>query len=172
VTFSLCSDPHWQPTSLNGETLSPSYLGWLLSWLTDQLTLWSWVLLEKLIASHLFQKLQRTLYNRNIHCRVHKSPPPPPLVRIHSEVNPDYNFPLISLQSILILSSHLQVGLPTVYFFHVSPLKTCMHFSIMRATCTAHLTLLHLMIPPISVISLFFFSLLYVLLLRPFSKES
>jgi len=51
----------------------------------------------------------------------------------------------VSLKSILILSSHLHLGLPKWYFpFMFFQPKFCMLISAIYATCPAHLTLLDL----------------------------
>ena len=47
-----------------------------------------------------------------------------------------------SWRSILILSTHLRLGLPAVYFPQVSPPKPCTRLSPIRATCPAHLNIL------------------------------
>ena len=49
-----------------------------------------------------------------------------------------------SPSSILILPSHLRLGLSSGSFPQVSPLKPCMHLSPIRATCSDHLSLLDL----------------------------
>ena len=48
--------------------------------------------------------------------------------------------------SILILSSHLRLGLPSGSFPQVSPLKPCICVSSIRATCPTHLILLNFII--------------------------
>jgi hypothetical protein len=56
-------------------------------------------------------EIPRILLNPKVHYRIHKSPSPVPIL---SHINP-VNIPhLASLRSILILSSHLRVGLPSV----------------------------------------------------------
>ena len=48
----------------------------------------------------------------------------------------------ISRRSILVLNSHLRLGLPSVSFPLVSPPTPCIYRSSLRATCLAHLIIL------------------------------
>jgi hypothetical protein len=59
------------------------------------------------------QELPRILWNQKVHYRVHKSPPPIPVV---SQINPVHTTHPISLRSILIVSTHLRLGLPSGLF--------------------------------------------------------
>jgi len=80
-----------------------------------------------------------------VHYRIHKSPPPQS-VHILSHSNPVHAPYPTSLRSILILSSHLRLGLPSGLFPSGFPNKTPyapLIFSI-YATCPAHLNLLDL----------------------------
>jgi hypothetical protein len=77
-----------------------------------------------------------------VHYRIHKSPPPVP---IQSQFDPVHT-PLhrTSWRSILILSSHLRVGLPSDLFPVGLPTNTMYTplLSPMRSTCPAYLILL------------------------------
>ena len=77
------------------------------------------------------------LGNPKINYRVYKSRP---LVHIRSQINPFLAPLLTSLRSILILSSHLRLGLPNGPFPQVSAPKPCKHLS-------SHPYVLH--VPPI-----------------------
>ena len=81
--------------------------------LTYLLTPWSRVLLEKLTGSAASQEIPRILWNPKIHYRTHKCPPPLPFL---SQLHPVPTTPPTSWRSILILSSHLRLGLPNGLF--------------------------------------------------------
>jgi hypothetical protein len=88
------------------------------------------------------QKLPRLLRNPKVHYRVHKIPPP---VQILSQMNPvhTHSHP-ICLRSILMLLSHVRLGLPTGHFSSGFPTNILYIFHIfpMHATCPVHLKLL------------------------------
>jgi hypothetical protein len=65
------------------------------------------------------QEFPKMLWNPKFHYRVHKSPP---LALILHQVSPVYTIPSY-LRSILILSSHLRLGLPSGLFPSGSPTK-------------------------------------------------
>ena len=83
------------------------------------------------------------LWNPKLHCRFHKCPLP---VTILSQNNPVHASHPTSRRSILILSSHLSLGLPSSLFHSGFPTETLYAplLSLIRATCPAHLTLLDL----------------------------
>ena len=113
-------------------------LTYLLSYL---LTPWSRVLLEKLTGSAAGQQIPRILWNPKVHHRTHKCPPPVPIL---SQLHPVPTNPPIPWRSILILSSHLRLGLPNGLFPSCFPTRTlCTPLpSPIRATWPGNLILL------------------------------
>jgi hypothetical protein len=103
--------PKTRAAQLPGLLISISILSWLckdadfLTYLLTELSP-SWEVTN--CAST--QELPSILRNQKVHHRVHKSPP---LVPILSQIDPVHT---ISLRSILILSTHLRLGLPSGLF--------------------------------------------------------
>jgi len=91
------------------------------------------------------QEMPRILWKPKIHYRIHKSPP---LVPFLSQINPIHAPQHASRRSILILSSHLRLGLPNDLFHSGFPTKTLCAtiLSPIRATCPVHLILFRLII--------------------------
>jgi hypothetical protein len=79
------------------------------------------------------QEIIRFLWNPNVHCPVHKSKSP---VRILRQVTPCTPSNPISITSILILFSHLRLGLPTGVFLSVFKTKILCAFFI--CLCVPH----------------------------------
>ena len=108
---------------------------------TYLLTPWSRVLLEKPPGWAANQEIPRILWNPKVHYCTHKRPPTVPILSQLHPVPP----PLpTSWRSILILSSHLHLGLPNGLLpsgFPTKILWTTLPSSI-RATCPDHLILL------------------------------
>jgi hypothetical protein len=61
------------------------------------------------------QELPTTLWNPRVRYHVHKSPPQPPIL---SQIDPVHTIPYY-LRSILILFTHLRLGLPSGLFPYV-----------------------------------------------------
>jgi hypothetical protein len=88
------------------------------------------------------QEIPRILWNPAVHYHIHKSPPSVPIL---SQLNPVHP-PPSTVWSILILSSHLRLGLPSGHLPSGLPIKILYAtvFSPIRPTCSAHLILLDL----------------------------
>jgi hypothetical protein len=84
------------------------------------------------------------LWNMEVHYHAHNSPPLAPIL---SHINPVHTTPSY-LRSILILSTHLHLGLPSGLFPSHFPTKLlyAFFFSLLYTTCPAHNILLDLII--------------------------
>ena len=67
------------------------------------------------------QEISRILWNPKVHCRIHKCPPPVPIL---SQLDPVHTPHPTSWRSILLSSSHLGLGLPIGLFPTGLPTKT------------------------------------------------
>ena len=134
------NEPHNHSCSVNKQSQYAMNYELLHTYL---LTPWSRVLLEKLTRSAASQEFPRILWNPKVHYRTHKCPPTLPILsQLH---------PVTSWRYILILSSHLRLGLPNGLFTSGFPTKTlCTPLpSLIRATCPAYLILLDFTTPTI-----------------------
>ena len=104
------------------------------------LTPWCRVLLEQLTGFAASQEIPRISRNPKVHYLTHKRPPP---VSILGQPNP-VHIPTSYHLEILILSTHLRLGLPSGLFPSGFPTKTPYNplSSPIRATCPTHLILL------------------------------
>jgi len=89
------------------------------------------------------QEIPRILWSPKVHYRIHKCSPSIPIL---SQINPVHAPHSTSWRYILILSSHLLLGLPSGLFLSGFPTKI-LHTPLLSpvlATCPAHLFLLNL----------------------------
>ena len=123
------------------------------------------------------QYIPRILWNPKVHYRSHKCPLPVPILSRFDQI---YTLPHTSWRSILILSSHLSLGLPNSLFPSGFLTKTLYKpfLSIIRATCLAQLIILNFIICKIlgeeyrSLSSSLYFSPLHCYLVRLGPKYS
>ena len=87
------------------------------------------------------QEIPRILWNLKVHYHIYKCPPP---VSVLSQLDPVHTPTSNFWRSILILSSHLRLGLPSDLFPSGFPTKTLFTplLSLVSATWPAHLILL------------------------------
>ena len=88
------------------------------------------------------QEIPRILWNPKVHYHIHKCPPP---VHVLSQLDPVHTPYPTSWRSILILFSHLCLGLPSGHFPSDFPTRTLYEtlLSPICSTCPAHPILLH-----------------------------
>jgi hypothetical protein len=79
-------------------------------------------------SSSASKKIPHSLFNQNLHYRVHKNPPLAPLLA--KSIHP------ISSTSVSILSSHIRQCLPSGFFLSCFPTKTYVH--VFPHTCYVH----------------------------------
>ena len=96
---------------------------------------------EKLTCPHLLTNIYRILLNPKVYHRIYKSPPPVHILSRSIMSMPPHP---TSWRSILILSPHLRLGLPSCLLLSGFPTKT-LHAPLLatiRDTCPAHFSLL------------------------------
>jgi len=96
------------------------------------LTPWSRVLLKRLTSSQLAKKIPCILWNPKVHYRIHKCPPPVPTL---SQINLAHAPHPTSWRSILILSSHLCLGILSGLFPSGFPIKTLYAYLLSPIAC-------------------------------------
>ena len=131
MVFYYYTDAMFRPWQWAIFRLQGIYLRILL--LTYLLTAWCSVLLEKQTVFADSQDIPHISRNPKVHYRTHKRPPLS--LSWASPIQSIYPHPT-SWRSILILSTHLRLGLP-IQFPHLDPIHPVS--SPIRATCPAHL---------------------------------
>ena len=90
------------------------------------------------------QESPRTVWNSKVHYRIHKSPPPVPILK---QINLMPRDPC-SWRSISLLSFNLRLGFPSGLFLRLAPPKPCIHLLSplppLLAACPTHFILLYL----------------------------
>jgi hypothetical protein len=91
------------------------------------------------------QEIPRNLWNPKVRYRIHERPPSVPILRL---INPAHAFPSHFLTIILILFSHLRLGLPSGHFSSgvISKILYAPFLPRIHATCPVHLILFDLII--------------------------
>jgi hypothetical protein len=134
---------HWDRLITVLRTYTLTFTAIISNKLTNQLTLWSWVLLEKLTVDQLVKEFQ-SFYGTWRFITVYTTAPHKALSWARwiqsTSSQPIY------LRLILILFSHLHVSLPSGLRSFIFPPNLYMHFSSMCSTCPAHLVLLYFII--------------------------
>jgi hypothetical protein len=116
-----------------------SLLAFLFTYFTKQRACW------EANSSSASQEILRILWNPKVYYRIHNSRP---TVFILSQMDPVHAPSSTSWMWILILSSHLRLGLRSGLLTSSFATKTLhAHLAHIRSTCPAHLSLLELIVP-------------------------
>jgi hypothetical protein len=108
----------------------------LLTLIINYITSWNLTLLEKLQLCSYSITSQHFVKPQKVHYHVHKNTPQ---VSIISQINPVHTTPF-HLRSILLLSTHLCLDLPSSLFLSgfLTNILYAFFFFLIRATCPAH----------------------------------